>query len=330
MKKTLIILTSLLSLLMIGCGKKDDAIKKLKENIDTLNAYHIKGELEIVNSEDIYKYDVSVSYKAKDLFRVSLKNINNNHTQILLKNTEGVYVLTPSLNKSFKFQSDWPYNNSQIYLLQTILKDITDDTNANVVTSSDNYIITSKVKYANNSDLVKQNVYLDKNYAIKKVEVLDADNKVLMRMIFNNINTNPNFSEDYFDVNSSINVSGSEQIISPVSKIDSIIYPMYMPEKTYLSEQNKLSIDNGERVILTFDGDNPFMLVQETTNPMQELTTISTYGEPQIVGDTIGVIAKGSISWSSNGIDYYVTSNKLSDAELLSVANSIGVIPVGK
>ena len=35
-----------------------------------------------------------------------------------------VRVLTPTLNKSFKFQSDWPYNNSQVYLLQTLLSDI--------------------------------------------------------------------------------------------------------------------------------------------------------------------------------------------------------------
>ena len=31
--------------------------------------------------------------------------------QIILKNDEGVYVLSPNLNKSFKFQSKRPYNN---------------------------------------------------------------------------------------------------------------------------------------------------------------------------------------------------------------------------
>ena len=29
-------------------------------------------------------------------------------------------MVTPSLNKSFKFQSDWPYNNSQVYLINSI------------------------------------------------------------------------------------------------------------------------------------------------------------------------------------------------------------------
>lgn len=51
----------------------------------------------------------------------------NNHEQIILRNKDGVYVVTPSLNKSFKFQSEWPYNNSQVYLLQSIVDDIKDD-----------------------------------------------------------------------------------------------------------------------------------------------------------------------------------------------------------
>ncbi len=328
MKKILFLIV-ILSIFMTGCGKNKDVINKMKNNIENMQSYHIKGNLEIINNEDIYDYDVDVSYKAKDYFRVSLKNINNNHTQILLKNDDGVYVLTPALNKSFKFQSDWPYNNSQIYLLQTILKDILDDSNSDIIDTSDGYIVTSKVKYVNNDALNKQKVYLDKNYNIKKVEVLDKDGKIAMKMNFDNINTRPNFSEDYFKLNSSLNTSSIEDKIIASSKID-LTYPMYIPEKTYLTNQNKVPTDNGERVILTFDGDNPFMLLEETSKIEEEMITIPTYGNPEMVGDTIGVVSAGSVSWSSNGVDYYVTSSNLSESELLSVANSIGVLPVGK
>ena len=330
MKKILIVFMSLIAVFVSGCTKGDkNVIGKLKDNIDTMTSYHIKGELEIINSEDIYKYDVDVSYKEPDLFRVSLKNINNNHTQILLKNNEGVYVLTPALNKSFKFQSDWPYNNSQIYLLQTILKDITSDNNATVNNNGSGYVVTSKVNYSNNDDLVKQKVYVDSNYNIEKVEVVDKDDIAMMKMNFNTINSRPNFSDDYFNLDSSINTSSIEEART-VSKIDSIIYPMYIPDKTYLSTQDKVNTNNGERVILTFDGDNPFMFVEETSNIEKEFKTIPINGEPELIGDTIGVVAENSITWSSNGIDYYVTSNTLSDKELLSVANSINVLPVGK
>ena len=329
MKKILIIVASLITIFVVGCTKNKDVIGKMKEKINNMTSYHIKGELEIVNNEDIYRYEVDVSYKEPDLFRVSLKNINNNHIQILLKNTDGVYVLTPALNKSFKFQSDWPYNNSQIYLLQTILKDIENDSNVLVSQNGDGYVITSKVNYSNNDNFVKQKVYLDNEYNINKVEVLDKDDIAMMTMAFNSINTRPNFSDDYFDIDNSINTSTIEEA-KTVSKIDSIIYPMYIPDKTYLYAQDKINTEAGERVILTFDGDNPFMFIEETSNNSKELQTVSTNGEPAIIGDTIGVLSENSVSWSSNGMDYYITSGVLSDKELLTVANSINVMPVGK
>ena len=326
MKKVLLIII-LSSIFLIGCGKKEDVILKLKDEINSLSSYKLSATLEIINNEDIYKYEVDSAYKKDNLFRVSLKNINNGHEQVLLKNSDGVYVLTPSLNKSFKFQSEWPYNNSQIYLLQTIVKDIEEDNNATVEEKENAYIIESSVDYTNNDSFVKQKVYLDKNLNITKVEVLDDLDMARMTIYINNIDKNPNLSDEYFSVT---NVSNVEESIEATTKIDSIIYPMYIPEKTYLESQNKISVPNGERVILTFNGDSPFMLIQETSAKEIENSIIPTYGSFNMVGDTIGVINDNSISWSSNGIDYYVTSNNLSEKELLTVANSVTVLPVGK
>ena len=61
-----------------------------------------------------------------------MTNKSNNHEQIILKNKEGLYVITPSLNKSYKFESTWPDNSSQAYILSSIIKDIKDDKNATV------------------------------------------------------------------------------------------------------------------------------------------------------------------------------------------------------
>ncbi len=329
MKKMLILAFIVMSIFLVGCKKQEkDVVSKLKNNIESLESYKITGTLEIVNNEDVYKYDVESAYKSDNLFRVSLKNTNNNHLQILLKNADGVYVITPALNKSFKFQSDWPYNNSQIYLLQTILKDILEDKNVEISSLDDGYVIKSKVNYANNDKLVKQKVYIDKNFNIYKVEVLDDKDITFMSINIDKIDKKPNFSEEYFCLSNSTSVN-IEKII-PVSKIDSILYPMYIPEKTYLSSQDKISLANGERVILTFDGDNPFMLIQETSSILDKDTIIPTYGDFDIVSDTIGVMKENSITWSSNGIDYYVTSDSLSEKELLSVANSVTILPVGK
>ena len=73
-----------------------------------------------------------------------------------------VIVVTPRLNKSFKFQSDWPYNNSQVYLLGPLIDDITSDENRTFSKDDDGYKIVTSVNYPNNSKLVKQEILFDK------------------------------------------------------------------------------------------------------------------------------------------------------------------------
>ena len=57
----------------------------------------------MINNETTYEYDVKSTYKETNNFKVELTNKINDHKQIILRNKEGVYVVTPSLNKSFKF-----------------------------------------------------------------------------------------------------------------------------------------------------------------------------------------------------------------------------------
>jgi outer membrane lipoprotein-sorting protein len=101
MKKFLLACLVSFLFLLTGCGKYDekDALKDLKDRIDNIKGYYLEADMEIINNEDIYKYNVTVSYQKDDLFRVSLKNKSNNHEQILLRNGDGVYVKTHKSTK---------------------------------------------------------------------------------------------------------------------------------------------------------------------------------------------------------------------------------------
>jgi outer membrane lipoprotein-sorting protein len=318
--------------LITGCGKYDekDVVKDLNKKIENVKGYHLEAEMEIINNEDVYKYDVNVSYQKDDLFRVSLKNKANNHEQILLRNDEGVYVLTPSLNKSFKFQSEWPFNNSQSYILQTILKDIKDDDDRTFEETENYYIFTTKVNYPNNRKLVKQVVYFDKDLNLKEVQVLDDENTPGIKVKFTKADMKATYNTKYFTLTENMQTAVIEETVDSVTKIEDVIYPMYIPEKTSLSSQDTIAKDVGERIILTFEGEKPFILVEETANKEEEFTTIPTYGEPSMLIDTVGSISENSVSWISNGLEYYVASDAMSIDELVSIATSINAIPVGK
>ena len=329
--KKIIILFITICVLSLGCqnSSKNSIISDLEDKLSNLGNYELKGVLSISSNEDTYNYDVCVSFKEKDNYRVSIINKSNDHEQIILKSNDEVYVVTPALNKSFKFQSNWPLNNSQIYIFSSILNDIKRDDGKLVVENDDGYIITTKVNYPNNIDLVKQKIYVDKDANIKKIEVIDNNGLVMMVMTFNKINESPSFDSNYFELDSIISdIEVKDEDVSLT--IDNIIYPLYVPSGTVLAQEERVEKNNGERVILTFDGEKPFLLVEETSNVLKDFSIIPIFGEPSFLNDTVGAVTDNSLSWTSGGIDYYLVSDVMGKTELIEIANSIIAIPIMK
>lgn len=352
MKKKILFILLVGVFLLSGCGKTSESsiIKDLEKKINNSKSYYIEGTLEIVNNEDLYTYDVKVSYAKGDNYKVNLTNKVNNHEQVILRNSDGVYVVTPRINKSFKFQSDWPYNNSQVYLLKPLLDDILSDENRTFTKDGDNYKIVVAANYPNNEKLVKQEILLDKEANIKKVTVMDTNGTAQITMNFDKIDLSSKFNDNYFDLKEIIDVKEETPSdnkttenntntntdkdkateTKQTSTIEDVIYPMYLPVNTYLSNKEKVSKDNGERLILTFDGDNPFMLIEETVTYEKEHLIVPTYGELELMASTVAIVNDNSVNWIDNNIEYYVVSDKLSKSELLDIARSISVLLVSK
>ena len=310
-------------LLLTGCGKydKNNIISNLEKKIK--NGYKLSGSLNVINNDENYNYDIDV-YKENNNYKVILTNKSNDHTQVILKNKDGVYVLTPALNKSFKFQSDWPYNNSQIYLLNALINDLKDDENLAYNKKDNKYIFKSKVKYVNNKKLDYQKVVLDNDLDFEKVIVYDKDGIEAMTMIFDNIDYSYKFKNDEFNLDTIIN--NSEEELEETGNLDDVIYPLYIPNGTKLVNEDKIDKSNGKRVIMNYDGDKSFLLVEETSEVFSDFTVIPTIGEPYQLMDTLGVATNNSLSWTSGGIDYYLVSDVMSQNELVEVAQSISGI----
>ena len=351
MKK--IILCFMFVMLLAGCGKnsKENILKQWSKKVDSYDNYLMEGTLKIYRNEDLYTYKLESSYMKEDNYRVSLTNKTNNHEQIIIRNKNGVYVVTPSLNKSFKFQSEWPYNNSQIYLLQPILSDLENDSKLSFEEKNKTYIFSSKVNYINDKNLIKQKVYLSKDLILKKVEVIDDNNNTIMLLKVNKFKTNNNFDNNYFKVvdnysnnNKQIDNNTNKEEKSNIKKEDiennkeenktkktsvndEILYPMYVPVNTYLNTQDVMKLDNGSRTILTFSGNSPFTLMQ---SPISNDTINYLNADPVMVLDKVGAVGKNEVSWIDDNKEYYVTSEVLSSNELVKIAESMSVAQIEK
>ena len=89
-----------------------------------ISAYHMEATMDIITGEEERNFVVKVSYlkeNNEDLFRISLFDKNINQEQLLIRNGDGVFVLTPTLNQIYKFKSDWPLNSPKPYLYHSMV-----------------------------------------------------------------------------------------------------------------------------------------------------------------------------------------------------------------
>lgn len=367
MKKIAVLVIGLL--LLTGCGKKtpEDLVGKFEKSINNSKSYTLKGNMEILSNEETFTYSLEANYLKDNYYKVTLVNQTNNHEQIILRNSDGVYVVTPVLNKSFKFQSEWPDNSSQSYILSSLLKDIKNDKDLQLEEQDKGYVIKTKVSYPNNSELSYQKIYFDKEMNIESVEVYNNKDIVNIKVVFSSINLkakletedfalekiidlnkktedkkesenkpNTNNTENETDTNKDI-VNKENQTNSNSSSceneecdekssniLDTVIYPLYIPSQTYLSNSEKVDTDEGNRVILTFAGEKNFVLIEEVANISSDFEIIPVYGDPVMLSDTIAAKSANSMYWTSEGLSYYLTSSDLSTEEMVTIAESLG------
>ena len=91
-----LLLFSILSIFITGCGvtRADDIVGNFEKKLEKSYSYYVEGIMQIINNEDTYDYEVKVSYKKDDYYKIELINTLNNHKQVILRNDEGVYVDT--------------------------------------------------------------------------------------------------------------------------------------------------------------------------------------------------------------------------------------------
>lgn len=376
MKKFKFLFVFMAILLLCGCGSKENGnqvIDKFEKKVNSVKSYSVKGTMEIASNEETYTYDVSVDYKYDNQYKVTLVNTVNNHEQVILKNSDGVYVVTPALNKSFKFQSEWPDNSSQSYLLASLIKDIKNTKDVKIDKNKDYYIVNANVNYPNNSNLVNEKIYFDKDNNLKEVQVLNKDGNAVITMKFNSIKYSDKFDKDNFNLDSLISTNeckGDENCNTESTKdepkkdendktnenstndaspkepssnentnteqssekttsiLDNIVYPLYLPKDTHLSTKDTVDTDNGDRVIMTYAGAKPFMIIEEAASVSKEMEVTSVSGDPLLLSMAVGALSSNSLEWQSNNVEYYITSSYLSSEELMTIAESLNTASV--
>ncbi|HWI50064.1 MAG TPA: outer membrane lipoprotein carrier protein LolA [Rummeliibacillus sp.] len=184
----LVFITAVLLLVACGSNSKEDVVKKTSKKWTAAKGYEVKAVMEIKMSGDSKKYDVNVWHTKPEFYRVAVSEEGQETSQMIIRNEEGVFVVTPSLKKTYKFQSDWPKQNSQGYLINALADDLAADKTAEMKETKNAYIFKAKTRNNHSKMLPTQQVYIDKKTLLPtKVIVLNEANEEQIRITFKKI-----------------------------------------------------------------------------------------------------------------------------------------------
>ena len=334
MKKLLILFAGIMLLLALSaCGQKSqaDVVTALNKKMEEMKGYKAHAKMTLQMGDNPQVYNVEIWHKNPSYYRVNLKNQEKDQSQMILRNDEGVYVLTPALNKSFKFQSEWPEYSSQAYLYESLVKDITEDKAAKFKEVDNQYVFETKTRYQNNKMLPYQQVTLNKkDLAPVSVKVMDSDNNVLVSVEFSDVKFDTSFDKDAFDMEK--NMTSAQLEVPVMAEVQdqnfSVKYPADINGMSLLDEK-EVKTDKGQRVVLTYEGEKSFTLIEEKAEVVQaKIVSTNINGNPVDLGFTVGAITNNMIKWTFEGVNYTLASQNMTSDEMVEVARTVGIDPV--
>jgi outer membrane lipoprotein-sorting protein len=331
------------TMILMGCGKKDagSVVKDLDGVLKDLTSYQGAGAMTLHTGEQPLVYELEVWYQAPHYYRIALTNAKKDVTQIVLKNDDGVFVLTPSLNKSFRFQSDWPERRGQAYLYHTLVQSILQDNNRQFTEDGDAYVFEVASNLQNNS-LTSQRVWLNKkNYAPIKMEALDREGSVLLDVAFESFTFEKKFDSDSFQMERNM-TSYDIQTLPTLAQEDSldlnqasgagsfgILRPEYLPEGVVMKDMNDIQIGDEAGVLLRYEGTYSFSL---TESRPKDRAVSAIPGTLLDLGFAVGILLgddKQTLTWMNDGIEFRLSTADLPQDEMIKIAQSM-VDQIGK
>lgn len=335
MKLWLTIATVFMVLFLTACGEKtqEDVLNDVEEMLESTTGYKTKATMLLKTGQEDQTYDVEVWQKDNKYYKVDLKNASNDQSQIILKNDEGVFVLTPALNKVFRFQSDWPKTSSQAYLYESLLKDITLDADMQFTQDDEHYVFKTATMYQN-KNLNSQEIRLNKkDLSPNSVKIMDADNNVLVDVTFTEFEKNPSLNAEEFETEKIMTGAQMSEptIANPQSEDESIRihYPDFVPDGiSDQPQEDEVTVGDRTTYVQEYSGERSFTLIQENSLTVPALSTPLNLseGDPVDLGFTIGIQTSDRIMWSHNGADFSLISQDLENEELMDIARSVYLV----
>ena len=89
-------------------------------------------------------------------------------------------------------------------------------------------------------------------------------------------------------------------------------------------EEKEVKTDKGQRVVLTYEGEKSFTLIEEKAEVVQaKIVSTTINGNPVDLGFTVGAMTNNMITWTFEGVNYTLASQNMTPDEMIEVARTV-------
>ncbi|GGJ04010.1 sporulation protein YdcC [Alicyclobacillus cellulosilyticus] len=307
-----------------GCGVpgKQDVVHKLRAEAASLERQNYKSEalMTVQMDNSAQTYYIETWYEGPDTYRIALGDANKNINQVIVRNPSGMFIVSPALQKVFRFNGNWAQNQGHIYLYDQILAQIIQDANVKVGKNQGLYTFDLPISPANDV-VVREHVVLDaKTLHPKQVVLYDKDGKAVVTIQFQKFETGVQFAPDAFNPHQIAAQKPAQQTMAADMQFGYV-----EPDETFGARQTIAYPEEADQYLLRYSGAHGFTLQESRPAPgvfgFPSAQLVDLYGVPAVYTGTPASHAHELI-WINNGIEYDLASSDLTLGQMKEVALS--------
>lgn len=324
MKKIFLMVLTILTLCSLtSCDRGKRVVEDFPTAVSSLDSYKVVGKLYSFFPSRTKESLITVYYKNPDLYRVEVDNMDLGDKQIVLKNSDGVHILIPSLNKTFKVKSSWPLNSSYPYLFQSLSKDMLNDENKISTHEEETSTVEMKVKVFEDSMPYKQKIIFNNKTGFPNVVlVYDEKENLITKFTFDKIELNKDLDNDLFNDEKTLTSMREHYQDVVDAYVRSITYPTYYPEGVKLKEE-LIKGTTVKTAIMKYVGESSFTIIEEYLMASDTVVTSFVDGDIYIMGGTFALINQNSIFFGEQGVEYTIASTNMNILEMIKMGDSL-------
>lgn len=306
-----------------GTDSPDKVVKKVEKAWGDYEGYTLQANMEMLSGGQSKEYGIEVWHTKPEFYRVEVVEKESDTSQIIVKNKDGVYIVAPSINKTYEFQSDWPSKNSQAYFIHTLINDLKADDKLKMTETDNQFEFEVATQNNDKTGLPTQKIQIDKkSLAPLKVTLYDEAGEEKIKIAFEKVNFKEiHPSKEYtIDTLDNQDEDAKEQ---GKNSTETTYYPTHEFANTKLIDEKVIMEGDQLRTILTYEGDKGYTLMQQPVVASKEMIPVFASGEIAQVGGVFGTVTENSLSWEDKGKSFFLASNNLSIHEMVEVASSM-------